>query len=335
LLAGVVAGWGSPVSAKAQDRSPRELAGFAAQLPNIYDQIGLVSTYGFRWLTPENAMKMETVGGCDGVYDFGPADQLLAIAGDLEMRVHGHTLVWHNQTAWCADAYTREDFRAYIQTVTRYYCGKVDSMDVVNEALGKYSGWRRPDESVWVRLFEGNDYIVTAFKWARRSCPTMKLYYNDYLIESGQKAEEMLGLVRMLDDRGLIDGVGFQSHLKLGQIDFDGFAQTMDAVTAMGLEFAISELDIRFGRNYWDLTADDLEAQGEAYRRVAELCLERPGCVRFTVWGLDDGTSWVNHWWEFGPYDDAPLLFDRNWLPKPAYCDGVRPVFGLPRGACG
>jgi GH35 family endo-1,4-beta-xylanase len=56
--------------------------------------------------------------------------------------------------------------------------------------------------------------------------------------------------------------------------------------------------------------------------------------VRFTVWGVDDGTSWVNHWWEFGPYDDAPLLFDRNWLPKPAYCQGVRPVFDLPQGAC-
>src|SRR5688572_8960073 len=108
LLAGVISGWSALSSTAAQSQPSQERFGFAAQLPNIHDQTGLVSTYGFRWLTPENAMKMETIGGCDGVYDFGPADQLLAIAGDLDMQVHGHTLVWHNQTSICADAYTRE-----------------------------------------------------------------------------------------------------------------------------------------------------------------------------------------------------------------------------------
>lgn len=318
----------------AQDKAARELLGFAAAFPNIYDQVGMVDAYGFSWLTPENVMKMQTIGGCNGVYDFAPTDQLLAIAGELGMQVDGHALVWHNQTSWCAENFTKEDFRTYIQTVTRYYCGKVQSMDVVNEALGKHSGWRRPDESVWVRLFEGNDYIVTAFKWARRTCPEMKLYYNDFDIEYGPKADEMLDLVRMLHERGLIDGVGFQSHFAIDDIDISAFAETMDTVIAMGLEVAISELDIRFERNYWDLTAADFAAQGEAYRQVAELCFERPECVRFTVWGFDDGTSWVNYWWEFGPYEDAALLFDRNWLPKPAYCEGVRPVFGLPMGAC-
>jgi endo-1,4-beta-xylanase len=162
----------------------------------------------------------------------------------------------------------------------------------------------------------------------------MKLYYNDYDIEYGPKAEAMLDLVRILDERGLIDGVGFQGHLKMGHIDVPAFAETVDAVIDMGLDVAISELDIRWDRHYWELTPADYEAQAIAYRQVAELCAERPECVRFTVWGLDDGTSWVNTWWEFGYYEDAPLLFDRNWLPKPAYCQGVRPVFDLPQGAC-
>jgi endo-1,4-beta-xylanase len=324
------AGDGSVQTSASQGAATNGRFGFAGKLPEIHERIDLVAAYGFRWMTPSNDMKMDVIGGCDGVYNFAPADELLAVAEDLELRVHGHTLVWHRQTSWCAERYSKADFRTYVRAVTAHYCGKVESMDVVNEALGHASGFRGADESVWYRLFGGTGYIETAFRWARHACPEMKLYYNDYGIEYGPKAEEMLALVAGLRDKGLIDGVGFQTHLTMDSFNFDRFGQTLDAVAAMGLEVALSEVDIRFKRNYWELTDADLLSQAERYRQVSELCAEREACARFTVWGLDDGHSWTNH----GAFQDAALLFDRELQPKPAYCQGLRPVFDLPRGAC-
>jgi endo-1,4-beta-xylanase len=334
LLAGVVPGMASATPSGAQQAAQTGLLGFAAAHPPISEQLSLVEDYGFSWMTPENALKMETIGGCDGEFDFGPTDELLALANGLGMKMHGHVLIWHKQTSPCATSYTRDEMRAYIETVTGRYCGKIPSIDVVNEALGRSGGFRSERESVWRRLFGDSDYIISAFKWARAACPEMKLYYNDYGIEYGSKSEEMLELVRVLDKRGIIDGVGFQSHMLMGSIDIPAFGATMDAVIDMGLEVAVSELDIRWDRDYRELTAEDFEEQAMAYRQVAELCAARPACVRFSVWGLDDGTSWVNDWWEFGFFEDAALLFDRNLHPKPAYCHGVRPVFDLPWGAC-
>lgn len=289
--------------------------------------------YAVDSVTPDNAMKMEAIGGCDGWFDFSIADQIVEYAMARGMTVHGHAVVWHRQTSWCAEFYSKADFEIYVRTVVSHYCGRVQSMDVVNEALGRTTRYRTAEESVWKRLYGNDDYIFDAFRWARDACPTMKLYYNDYLIEWGAKAERMLLLVSKLKDEGLIDGVGFQGHFdrspKLGR-----FAEVMDRVSELGLEFAITELDVRMGAPYWELTASDLEEQARIYRDVAELCLARPACVRITVWGIDDGHSWINTDPEFDQIPDAPLLFDRGYWPKPAYCDGLQDVLQLPEGDC-
>ncbi|HKJ40887.1 MAG TPA: endo-1,4-beta-xylanase, partial [Sunxiuqinia sp.] len=37
---------------------------------------------------------------------------------------------------------------------------------------------------------------------------------------------------------------------------------------------------------------------------------------RVNLWGVDDGQSWLNNWPVRGR-TDYPLLFDRNYQPKP------------------
>jgi endo-1,4-beta-xylanase len=53
----------------------------------------------FRQLEPENQMKFQIVhprAGTDAsAYDFAPADHLVAFAGQHDMLVRGHCLVWH------------------------------------------------------------------------------------------------------------------------------------------------------------------------------------------------------------------------------------------------
>ncbi len=57
----------------------------------------------FRQLEPENQMKFQIVhprAGTDAsAYDFAPADRLVAFAGQHDMLVRGHCLVWHQQVA--------------------------------------------------------------------------------------------------------------------------------------------------------------------------------------------------------------------------------------------
>jgi len=321
-------------SAGYQSQSQKDpLFGFAINARVVTQFPDFLPYYGVTSVTPDNAMKMETIYGCDGWFDFSAADQLLDYADWYGFEFHGHAVVWHRQTSWCADWYTKDDFETYVRTVVGHYCGRIPSMDIVNEALGSTTRYRTEEESVWKRLYGNDDYIVDAFRWARDTCPEMKLYYNDYLIEWGVKAERMLSLVRRLANDGIIDGVGFQAHLDR-HAKLDRFAETMDRVAELGLEFAISELDVRLGEPHWELSFEDLQAQADIYREVAQLCLERPACVRLTVWGIDDGHSWINTDFEFGQIPDAPLLFDRGFWPKPAYCDGIQDVLSLPEGDC-
>jgi endo-1,4-beta-xylanase len=328
-------GWDGSLSS-AQSPANREsspLFGVAINPRVVAEVPDLLTEYGVESVSPDNAMKMSVIGGCDGTFDFSVADDLIQFAESHGMQVHGHSVIWHEQTSECADANTKADLENYVRIVVGHFCGRVSSMDVVTEALGRTTPFRTDEESVWQRLYGNEEYIFDAFRWSRESCPEMKLYYSDYLIEWGEKSERMLALVGRLADEGLIDGVGFQSHFDR-YAPLDDFSIVMDRVSALGLEFAISELDVRLGEPYWELSETDLLEQAEVYRQVAQLCLERPACARLTVWGIDDGHSWINKSPQFDQVPDAPLLFDRDYQPKPAYCQGIKDVFDLPEGDC-
>ena len=77
---------------------------------------------------------------------------------------------------------------------------------------------------------------------------------------------------------------------------------------------AISEIDEQIGTS--NPSYEQLQAQASRYRQIASACAKSPNCVRFTVWGLTDPSSWIN---TIMHKDDAPLLFDGNYQPKPAY----------------
>lgn len=321
----------APTPTPQPSRDVSKLLGVAVSPSSLTNYSGHIKKYGHAWLAPANVMKMQTIGGCNGNYNYGQADQILNYANQNGMKLHGHTLVWHNQTSSCAGSFTKAQLKTYITNVTKHYCGKTPTMDVVNEALSDGSGYRT--DSVWYRLYGGPGYIEDSFRWAREACPSMKLYYNDYSIEYGAKAERMLSLVQSLHSKGLIDGVGFQAHWTRS-FDATAWGKVMDRVTAMGLDFAISEMDVRFTKNYWDFTNADYTLQAQTYKNAAQLCKDKPRCDHFIVWGVHDGDSWVNNNPAFGNVEDAALLFDRQLRPKAAYCQGIRPVFGLPKGDC-
>lgn len=271
----------------------------------------------FTGVTPENAMKWESVEPQQGVFDWSGADAVVANAVANHQLIRGHTLVWHNQLpAWLTggtftDDQLRTILRDHIMTEVRRYRGRVHAWDVVNEALNEDGTMR---QTIWLNRL-GPGYIADAFRWAHQADPSAKLYYNDFNLESiGPKSDAALAMVASLRAQGVpISGVGFQGHLDI-QFPFPGdLAANMRRFTDLGLEVSITEADARMTL---PADPDKLAQQAQFYQRMFAACRQVPRCVDFTVWGFTDRHSWVP-----GTFsgEGAADLFDENLTPKPAY----------------
>ncbi|THV38592.1 endo-1,4-beta-xylanase [Glycomyces buryatensis] len=291
------------------------------KLQNDASYRNLVATE-FNSLTAENAMKWNATEPSQGQFTFAGGDAIVDFAQQNDQSVHGHTLVWHSQTpSWVQNlsaAQMQSAMQNHITTVMDHYEGDVATWDVVNEVVSDSNGALR--DSFWLqRLGEG--YIAQAFQYARAADPNADLYINDYSIEAiGAKSDRIYTIAQGLANQDLVDGVGLQSHLILGQVP-----STMEAnlqrFVDLGLKVRITELDIRI-----PMPADgnELAQQKADFQRVTELCADLVDCSGVTVWGLRDVDSWVP---DVFPGEGAPLLFDDNYNPKPAY-DGVLAALG-------
>ncbi len=115
--------------------------GMAGDLPNRYsdEELKLASDH-FNAITPENCMKPERVHPGATNWQFEPTDALVAWAEKHQMTVHGHTLVWHQQTPeWFFEGGDKEvvtgRLKDHIHTIVGRYRGRLQSWDVVNEAI--------------------------------------------------------------------------------------------------------------------------------------------------------------------------------------------------------
>ena len=184
-----------------RDLAPRPLIGTAVNT----DLLGSDATYTrildreFNSVTPENAMKWESVEAQRGVLDFSAADRLVAHARAHRQIVRGHTLVWHSQLpAWLTSGtFTNDELEAilhkHITDEVSHFRGRIYAWDVVNEAFNEDGTLR---DTIWLRQL-GPGYIAKAFRWAHQADPHAKLYYNDYNLESiGPKSDAALALVQ-------------------------------------------------------------------------------------------------------------------------------------------
>lgn len=272
----------------------------------------------FSYITPENEMKWEYIHSLPEGYDWFFGDSLLAFAQANGMKLRGHALVWHSQVArWVQDAAVDKEsllkiVRDHCSTIVAHYRGKVAKWDVANEVVDDKEGLR---QSLFY-LKAGTDFIDEAFKAARAADPAALLYINDYSVEDiCPKSDRLYALVKGMLARGVpIDGVGLQSHWDLDALpSMASVRANIERFAALGLKVDITELDIRFKGPASD---ERLAAQAAAYAEVLKVALTAKGVSSVTVWGLDDGHSWIRN--AFPGYANATLL-DKSYAPKPAY----------------
>ena len=295
----------------------------------------------FNAATPENIMKAEHLRPSWGAYDFSKADELVEYCKRNNMVINGHTLIWHSQMpAFARRIESVDSFRTFftdhIRKVAGHYSGKVQSWDVVNEALNEDGSLRK--SPFLTKL--GDNYIVDAFKLTNEVSPNTDLYYNDYNNEQPKKRAGCISLIKKIQEAGVkIDGVGIQGHWHVGKVPLKDIEESIVAYAALGLKVAFTELDIEvLPRNftgaevsrrmsadassnpYVNGLPDSVQQQlADDYAALFKLFLKHKDKIaRVTLWGVHDGQSWLNGWPVPGR-TNYPLLFDRQGRPKAAF----------------
>lgn len=281
-------------------------------------------------MTAENTMKWSLVQPERGGFDFSGPDALVDFADEHGMSMRGHTLTWHNQLpGWLTEReWQEEELRQVLQEHTEAllgrYQGRMQAWDVINEPFEDDGPELR--ENLWLETM-GEDYIAHALWTANAVDPEAELYINEFNVEGGgAKSDALYELASDLLERGVpLHGIGFQSHFVHGRVP-DDLVQQMERFTDLGLDVAITELDVRIPE---PVDRKQIEEQGQEYRQVVQACLEVERCPGVTVWGAADHHSWVPEWF---PGTAEALPFDEHYVPKPARSGMVDALSRRPGG---
>ena len=327
--------------------------------PNQVDNDEFVDMYKHHYnvVTAENHMKPEALSSTKDIYNFTNADKLVnwALANNIE--VHGHTLIWHSQTAdWLnkgennqpltrADA--KKNLENYIESVAGYYAGKLLSWDVVNEAFadgGSFNGNWKDNlrlNSPWYLAYangadttageSGADYIYDAFVQTRLVDPDAILYYNDYNEESPTKRDAIASMVEELNEkwadderntnpnRLLIEGIGMQSHHFTDSLSIENIENAIKRFIETGAKVTVSELDIPYG------TYSNFENRNTPFLTQEEQIAQAQRYAQvFQIYkkyaeSIERVTIWGIADQHSWRARGNPLIFDRLYAAKEAY----------------
>ena len=294
----------------------------------------------FNSITAENAMKMGPIHPRENEYFWDRADSIVNFAQENNMKLRGHTQLWHNQVPeWLfvnaqGDTVSKEVMFArmkdHITTIVSRYKGKIHAWDVVNEAISD-----SPDEfyrqSPWYKIC-GEEYIAKAFEYAHEADPDALLFYNDYNEIYPVKREKIFKLVKSLKDRGVpIHGLGMQAHLGIYEPVVEYLDSALIRFSALGLPLHITELDVsvykkehgRRERTPEDdntvFTAAMEQKQIEIYTHCFDVFRKHKDAIKsVTFWNISDRRSWLDNF-PVRNRKDYPLLFDSDLKPKKAY----------------
>ena len=194
-------------------------------------------TRHFNAVTAENNMKPSYMtnarNASTGVitYTWTNADNFVNAATNAQMKVIGHTLLWHSQNPqWVWDQIASKSgtivsgmdkekalviMRSYITAVADRYKGKIYAWDVLNEAFPDNAGsgdWKNAirknaagegqDANPWY-IAIGSDFVYEGFLAARKADPTAILYYNDYNTDMPNRARLIYDMVNEVNTQYL------------------------------------------------------------------------------------------------------------------------------------
>ncbi len=269
-------------------------------------------------ITAETAFKWAALHPAANRYSWAQADQIMRYAERAGMQVRGHTLLWHEQNPrWLVDSLTPQNAErildSHITTVCRRYRRRLTHWDVANEVL--WPADKQPmglRNSLWFRTL-GPRMLDIAFHACAEADPGALRFINDFGLDytwpdNEAKRQAMLTLLSDLKARGVpVQGLGMQAHLEAGvdsALNQKVLEKFCNDVASLGLQIAITELDIRDNRLPADPATRDaaVAAHGRAFLDAVLSC---PAVIGVVSWGLSDRRTWLN--------DQMPRP---DWMPQ-------------------
>jgi endo-1,4-beta-xylanase len=311
----------------------RDLAPFPIGNEVVTDQFGdpqfmALASRQFSQITAGYELKMEYILQSDGSFRFEGGDRVAGFCRDNGQQLHGHCLVWYidNPKAFAPldgnPAALGRGYDRYIHTVVGRYAGQAVGWDVVNEPVEDDGVTLR--QSLWTRNLGMEGYFIRAFEQARAADPHALLLVNEYGLETNpQKRATFLKLVEAMLKRGVpIGGIGHQSHIDINLAP-GAITTAMRDVASLGLPVHLSEFDVSLQGRKFDLRTrpDKLAIQARLYHEAMQAYMALPARQQygFTIWGVRDKETWLRLPSMSNDPTDAPLAFDDDGQPKPAF----------------
>nr|MCR4646102.1 endo-1,4-beta-xylanase [Oscillospiraceae bacterium] len=145
-------------------------------------------------------------------------------------------------------------------------------------------------------------------------------YYNDYNEYWDHKRDCIYNMCKDLYSKGLLDGVGMQSHVPANSSGFagtDSYIAAMKKYLSIGCDVQITELDISLLDN--NTPKYSYTDQANKYAAIFQAAVDwnnnpqSDGRVTLVqIWGPNDGNSWLSS-------GSNALLYDKDNNPKECY----------------
>lgn len=258
-------------------------------------------------------------------YNWKGMDEVVGFAEANNMDIESHHYLW-GEEKWLPDWLKQGDYtkaelyelmESHIMTVGQRYSGRIAQWTVVNEAFTRQQGLNGLNDW-WADNTGGIEYIDKAFVWARKADPHSELLLNDFHNEGiNETSDAMYDYIKGALKRGIpIDGVGMQMHIDgVHPPEKDEVIANMNRFSDLGIDVYVTEFDVNMNDVQAD-SGDKNDIQANIYYEMMRACIEADGCKQFSYLGITDDETWYNY---IGLEDPRPLMFDRDYNPKPAY----------------
>lgn len=311
--------------------------GVAVNLRNVtVPEQSAVVLRNFNSITAENVMKPQLVQPYQGEFDWEDADIVANFCRENGIKLRGHCLMWHHQTAdwffkdedgnYVSKEILFDRMRTHIFAVVNRYKDIVYCWDVVNEAMNddpKSEVDYRTESGFW-EVCHSDEWIKKAFEYAHEADPNALLFYNDYNECDPVKRQRIYNMVKNMKAEGVpIDGIGMQCHYKMFDPSPKEVEKTIKMFSKVVEHLHVTELDVRITDSTLGTTRTipgeivldqaDLDKQEQYYAELFKVFRKNKKYLdTVTFWNLADADSWLGR-------QNAPLLFDFNFKPKKVY----------------
>lgn len=275
-------------SANTTTAAPVNPQGAKKFVGNITTQGQVGNGFAQMWnqITPENESKWGSVEANKGQLNWGQVDAIYDYAKQNDILFKLHPFVWGSQQpSWVAST-SGDELAERVENFMKESCARypdVSMIDVVNEPP-PHTDPTQVRDALGGAGASGYDWIVNAFKLARKHCPNAILILNDYNnIEWPMDQDNFIKIATAVKNAGApIDALGCQSH--------DAFMKTtaelrtfIDKLAAVGLPLYITEYDIN--------EADDAK-QKQIMSEQFPLFWNDDRIKGITLWGYVHGATW-------------------------------------------